>query len=413
MSVLPHREGNGYWHTSDIGDLTYPFFFYQVPELVPNLVIALGISPPNGILRQAFSRSMYAYRVLANTVCCGLGGSAARLQNAQQSVYGSEFASMSPTARPSFLADGTGAVGPDPTRPVANAQFSPTPVGSAPIAIPINSNRRLGSSANLHESASERQAGSKTERSPSPAPAMDRGGPSADADAETRSPVHADTQLPTEHTDASASASETDSRPQKNSSIYSRDTGSSAMQSLQLETEDGSGGGGGRAGTRQHSTSSSKFLSFVGSITSAASSLAGNASGRSGRRSSTRRDRGASEGSAMSMGAARDAEDEDEAQWDRQRRDSAEIAEMLYRINSFSTSEMSSGVHTLASSLTGSTAQNSVDSNTINNSRRHYITEIVGGNRSLTPTSAPGRSGTPTDSSAASATKSRFSGWFS
>jgi hypothetical protein len=84
---------------------------------------------------------------------------------------------------------------------------------------------------------------------------------------------------------------------------------------------------------------------------------------------------------------------------------------MLYRINSFSTSEMSSGVHMLASSLTGSTGQSSVDSNTINNSRRHYITEIVGGNRSLSPHS--GRAGTPTDSATASTSKSRFSSWFS
>jgi hypothetical protein len=377
-----------------------------VPELVPNLVIALGISPPNGILRQAFSKALYAYRVLANAVCCGLGGSAARLQNAQQSVYGSEFASMSPAARPSFLADGTApAVGTEGTRP---AQFSPTPVGSAPIAIPINSNRRLGSSANLQESGSEKQTSSRMERSPSPAPTMDRGDDSAEA--ETRSPVHAGTQLPAEHADATTS--ETDSRPQKNSSIYSRDTGSSTMQSLQLESgssEEASGGG--RPNARQHSTSSSKFMNFVGSITSAASSLAGNPSSRSGRRSSTKRDRGASEGSAMSMGGARDADDEEEAQWDRQRKDSAEIAEMLYRINSFSTSEMSSGVHTLASSLTGSTGQNSVDSNTITNSRRHYITEIVGGNRSLTPSA--GRAGTPTDTATASASKSRFSGWFS
>lgn len=39
----------------------------------------------------------------------------------------------------------------------------------------------------------------------------------------------------------------------------------------------------------------------------------------------------------------------------------------------------------------------SVDSNTITNSRRHYITDIVGGNRSVTPTlaaaSTPGRKG--------------------
>lgn len=43
-----------HYTTSDygFGNILYPMFFYQLPELLPNLVIALGISPPDGILRR-------------------------------------------------------------------------------------------------------------------------------------------------------------------------------------------------------------------------------------------------------------------------------------------------------------------------------------------------------------------------
>ena len=45
------------------GTWAYPFFYYQVPELVPNLVIALAISPPNGVLRQWARLVLYAWEV--------------------------------------------------------------------------------------------------------------------------------------------------------------------------------------------------------------------------------------------------------------------------------------------------------------------------------------------------------------
>jgi hypothetical protein len=35
----------------DVEGFFYPFFYYQLPSVVPNLVIAAGISPPSGILR--------------------------------------------------------------------------------------------------------------------------------------------------------------------------------------------------------------------------------------------------------------------------------------------------------------------------------------------------------------------------
>ena len=34
-----------------VGELTYPLFLYQFPEFFPNLAIAIGISPPSGVLR--------------------------------------------------------------------------------------------------------------------------------------------------------------------------------------------------------------------------------------------------------------------------------------------------------------------------------------------------------------------------
>eukprot|EP00599_Poterioochromonas_sp_BG-1_P011344 CAMPEP_0173156942 /NCGR_PEP_ID=MMETSP1105-20130129/15219_1 /TAXON_ID=2985 /ORGANISM="Ochromonas sp., Strain BG-1" /LENGTH=328 /DNA_ID=CAMNT_0014074091 /DNA_START=189 /DNA_END=1172 /DNA_ORIENTATION=- len=44
-------HGNGY--DIEVGDALYPLFYYQFPESLPNLAIALGISPPNSVLRRA------------------------------------------------------------------------------------------------------------------------------------------------------------------------------------------------------------------------------------------------------------------------------------------------------------------------------------------------------------------------
>lgn len=114
-------------------------------------------------------------------------------------------------------------------------------------------------------------------------------------------------------------------------------------------------------------------------------------------------------GAGASEGSDWDAEED---AWARERRDSADIAEVLYRINSFSTGSEA------ASSLTNShdrgalnsVDRSSVDSNTIMNSRRHNIENIVGGNRSLSPA---GRPVSPAASSPATPGKgsSRW-GWF-
>lgn len=58
---------------------------------MPNLVIALGISPPNGILRYVARLTVYGYRVVVNWLFCGKRGSSARLMQHQQSVYDSTY----------------------------------------------------------------------------------------------------------------------------------------------------------------------------------------------------------------------------------------------------------------------------------------------------------------------------------
>ena len=90
MSLYRHCRENPDDQWGMVGDITYPFFFYQVPELVPNLVIALGISPPTGVLRQVARTATYAYRVAVNALLCGMRGSNARLLQPQQSVYDSK-----------------------------------------------------------------------------------------------------------------------------------------------------------------------------------------------------------------------------------------------------------------------------------------------------------------------------------
>lgn len=71
-----------------VGDITYPFFFYQIPELIPNLVIALGVSPPNGVLRQWYRLTVYAGMVARYHLrrCC-LGVGDGSLPFPQQSVF--------------------------------------------------------------------------------------------------------------------------------------------------------------------------------------------------------------------------------------------------------------------------------------------------------------------------------------
>jgi hypothetical protein len=90
------RDGGVYEGAGLIGRVAYPFFFYQIPELVPNLVIALGISPPNGIMRHWYRLTVYAgmvaayhARCLLCCCACAAGGSYDRsgLFYPQQSVF--------------------------------------------------------------------------------------------------------------------------------------------------------------------------------------------------------------------------------------------------------------------------------------------------------------------------------------
>jgi hypothetical protein len=55
FSSLPTNKNsvsNGSGYNGTLADILYPLFFYQFPECIPNLAIALGISPPNSILRR-------------------------------------------------------------------------------------------------------------------------------------------------------------------------------------------------------------------------------------------------------------------------------------------------------------------------------------------------------------------------
>lgn len=83
-----------------------------------------------------------------------------------------------------------------------------------------------------------------------------------------------------------------------------------------------------------------------------------------------------------------DADAEEEDAWVRERRDSADMAEMVYRINSFSTASdhISSELGSLvASSLTSSGGGLSVDGNTAVNAVTWARPSIIGGNRSTAP----------------------------
>ena len=54
-------DGRGY--NPNVADTMYPLFYYQFPESIPNLAIALGISPPNSILRRAIA-------LVRRVLCC-------------------------------------------------------------------------------------------------------------------------------------------------------------------------------------------------------------------------------------------------------------------------------------------------------------------------------------------------------
>jgi hypothetical protein len=52
---------NGQGYDPAVNDALYPLFYYQLPESIPNLAIAVGISPPNSILRRAIRWLKYYF----------------------------------------------------------------------------------------------------------------------------------------------------------------------------------------------------------------------------------------------------------------------------------------------------------------------------------------------------------------
>lgn len=53
-----------------VAETFYPWMYYQLPELFPNLFIALGISPPKGIMRQWKLRVAQWIRCVFGWTCC-------------------------------------------------------------------------------------------------------------------------------------------------------------------------------------------------------------------------------------------------------------------------------------------------------------------------------------------------------
>eukprot|EP01032_Pedospumella_encystans_P022916 gene22916-25957_t len=411
------------------GDVTYPFFFYQVPEMVPNLVIALGISPPGGVLRKVFRIVLYGYRVVIRFVFCGKRGSSNRLLNPQRSVFDSETASISPMQRPSYLPEVLAATNAQSLKyNNSNDKDAGDKVvkvvtaapGSAPIAIPIT---RRGTRGKIESTPAEtanppadpQKAGDieapatkDTNKEPSTSSASPRSPRPLSSNQDVDSITSMQDTLSPVHSKASSLMEESSVDSRDAHSLYSRETGSmGAMSSFQVEGAEGENAGGTRRSTR--GAGSNNFVSYVGrSIASMRTSLSGSSHGQSRSLSTARLSRRAS----TRRGSSGLFEDEEEDEWTRERRNSAEIAEMLYRFNSFSTTDLPSGNNTVASSLTSgyglsnpnssnttsrSSSRNismqSIDSNTINNSRRQFITDVVGGNRSVPASVA----GTPAD----------------
>ena len=401
--------------------------------MVPNLVIALGISPPGGVLRKVFRIVLYGYRVVIRFVFCGKRGSSNRLLNPQRSVFDSETASMSPMQRPSYLPEvlaATNAQSLKDTKDNNNdakdagekvVKVVTAAPGSAPIAIPITRRGTRGKiEATPSEPANAPAGGQKaadieapavkdTSKEPSLSSVSPRSPPPLSSTQDVDSITSMQDTLSPVHSKASSLMEESSVDSRDAHSLYSRETGSmGAMSSFQVEGGEGEGAGGTRRSTR--GAGSNNFVSYVGrSIASMRTSLSGSSHGQQSRSLSTAR---MSRRASTRRGSSGLFEDEEEDEWTRERRNSAEIAEMLYRFNSFSTADLPSGNNTVSSSLTSgyglsnpnssnatsrSSSRNismqSIDSNTINNSRRQFITDIVGGNRSVPASVA----GTPAD----------------
>jgi len=334
---------------------SYPFFFYQIPELVPNLVIAMGISPPNGVLRQAARFVIYGARLVASACYCG----EKRYLFSQQSAFDNGTPQPSFDNRTSVMSDAHGASLHHGSLTSLEAGALPSVVtATATGAANSNASKAAGQRVDQNENMSPPPLSPKA-RFQEPVEAMERG--------EVHSPVHAPVHVPA---------------PAERSAAIRILTPEEQAQQRKATTA-----------TAAHKGSSTT-LSFASHSSLGGQSLNSGTGGGSVGSSSPRRGKGAVAVS-LRKNAARgtweahmvdvDAGSEDEESWNRERRDSAEIAEMIYRINSFSTADESDGAarsdylsSSPVSSLTSNTRGSSVGSNTIHNSRRHFITNPNG-----------------------------------
>lgn len=162
-----------------VGEVWYPLLFYQLPELVPTLAIAAGISPPNGVLK----------RLLAGAWalgCCASGGASAyassdfasgasastrrtrasqRSQRRQQTSVGSSASYLSSlTGGTSLHSGASDAQPPALTLPVGAAAASVAGSKLAPIAEHEPPSSPQGSSVATSSLATSQQSATSLER---------------------------------------------------------------------------------------------------------------------------------------------------------------------------------------------------------------------------------------------------------
>lgn len=333
--------------------------------MVPNLVIALGISPPNGILRQWVRFGAYAVRVIANKCCIICGDSRQFLT--QNSIFDNENSTPQPSFdnRASVILDARSAHTvseslTSSTEPVTGHHTNTIvhPIASRP-SNSLHVNAKAGQASDPSENTQLPPLSPTRARFQEPAQdsvdAMERGD-----DSTVVSPVHS------AHSDAILIP--TVNQPQKTPQSPKRSTTLSFVSSHSssgLRSVASSGGEGStNSGRRPHSPKNAGV----------AVSLRKNAA------------RGTWEAHIVDTNEA-GGNTEDEDAWVRERRDSAEMAEMIYRINSFSTADdgdsfkYSNSDDLGGSSVSSLTRGSSVGSNTIHNSRRHFITSMNPGSQ--------------------------------
>lgn len=321
------------------------------------MVIAMGISPPNGVLRQAARFVIYAVRLVAAACYCG----ESRYLTQQQSAFDNGTPQPSFDNRTSVMSDARGASMHHGHGSLTSLEAGAVPSAVTATATAANSNttKAAGRRVDQNENMSPPPLSPKT-RFQEPVEAMERG--------EVHSPVHSPVHAPAPAPERSAAirilTAEEQEQQRKAATASVAHKGSSTT--LSFASHSSLGGQSLNSATGGGSVGSSSPRRGKGAV---AVSLRKNAA------------RGTWEAHMVDV----DAGSEDEESWNRERRDSAEIAEMIYRINSFSTADESDGAarsdylsSSPVSSLTSNTRGSSVGSNTIHNSRRHFITNPNG-----------------------------------